>query len=181
MLTSETLQDLQTRGQTSTAEALELFDQLEPVDFEFMMGRWRGSELPTNHPMDGLLNVTNWYGKEFVTPDCVHPLLMLDHRQQIYKLAPNPQLFQLTQQFSFLKSEALRSLYTWLSPLSKTEESQARLRLMDYRGKVSATMIYDALPIHDVFRKVSDSTVLGLMDYKHSAQPFFFVLQRDTP
>ncbi len=181
MLTAETLQALQTRGQISTPEALAFFDELEPVDLTFMTGRWRGSELPTNHPIDGLLEVANWYGKEFESPDCVHPLLMLDARQQVYKMAPDPLLFKLSQQISFPKSEALKPLYTFLSMLLKTDESQARLRMMEYRGKTSATMIYDALPIHDVFRKVSDRTVLGLMDYKHAAQPFFFVLQRDTP
>jgi hypothetical protein len=62
--------------------------------------------------------------------------------------------------------------------LLKTEESQARLRMMDYRGKVSATMIYDHLPINDSFRQVDDNTVLGIMDWKKSPQPFFFVLKR---
>jgi hypothetical protein len=42
-------------------------------------------------------------------------------------------------------------------------------------------MIYDEVPIHDIFRKVDDQTVLGLMDYKPAERPFFFVLQRETP
>jgi hypothetical protein len=50
---------------------------------------------------------------------------------------------------------------------------------MEYRGKVSATMIYDYLPINDTFRKVDDNTVLGIMDDKQSSQPFFFILKRD--
>ena len=49
---------------------------------------------------------------------------------------------------------------------------------MDYRGKVSATMVYDYLPINDAFRKVNDDTVLGVMDLKNSSQPFFFILKR---
>jgi len=39
-------------------------------------------------------------------------------------------------------------------------------------------MIYDYLPINDSFRKVDDNTVLGIMDFKNSHQPFFFVLKR---
>lgn len=65
-----------------------------------------------------------------------------------------------------------------INSLLKTEASQARLRMMDYRGKVSATMIYDYLPINDSFRKVDENTVLGIMDWKNSSQPFFFVLKR---
>ena len=62
--------------------------------------------------------------------------------------------------------------------LLKTEKSQARLRMMEYRGKVSATMIYDRLPINDSFRRIDNNTVLGIMDFKSSPQPFFFVLKR---
>ena len=51
--------------------------------------------------------------------------------------------------------------------------------MLEHRGVVSATMIYDALPICDVFRKVDDDTVLGLMDYRAFDKPFFFVLRRD--
>nr|WP_010482236.1 DUF4334 domain-containing protein [Acaryochloris sp. CCMEE 5410] len=51
--------------------------------------------------------------------------------------------------------------------------------MMEYRHKVSATMIYDSLPIHDTFRKVDDDTVLGLMDSKDIPIPFFFVLVRE--
>ncbi len=178
---SEQLAELQARGLVPTEEALTFFDQLEPVDLDFMLGRWQGSEFPTNHPMDGLLKAANWYGKEFVSPDCVHPLLMQNAQQHIYKMAPNPMLFKVMQKFSLPKDAAWQPVYTWLNMLSKTEDSQARLRLMDYGGKVSATMIYDALPIHDIFRKVDENTVFGLMDYKHAEQPFFFLLRRDIP
>ncbi len=47
-----------------------------------------------------------------------------------------------------------------------------------HRGKVSATMVYDNLPIHDVFRKMDADTVLGIMDLKGLKKPFFFVLRR---
>ncbi len=61
---------------------------------------------------------------------------------------------------------------------TEIEDSKARVRMMEYRNKVSATMIYDYLPINDVFRKVDDNTVLGLMDFKRISQPFFFLLNR---
>jgi hypothetical protein len=177
---SDQLTELQAGGSVSVEAALAFFDRLEPVDLDFMLGRWQGAEFPTNHPMDGLLELANWYGKEFVSPDCVHPLLMRNARQHIYKMVPNSLMFKLTQQISLPRGRAWQPIYTWLNTLFKTNASQARLRLMEYRGKVSATMIYDALPINDIFRKVDESTVFGLMDYKHSEQPFFFLLRRDT-
>jgi len=45
---------------------------------------------------------------------------------------------------------------------------------------MSATMIYDQLPIHDVFRKLDDNTVLSVMDNRHVKDPFFFKLKRDN-
>jgi len=52
--------------------------------------------------------------------------------------------------------------------------------MMEHRQKISATLIYDNLPIHDIFRKVDDNTVLGEMDFKGMKQPFFFLLNRST-
>ena len=83
MTTLEKFQTTLQQGKTSTDEALKLFDELEPVDLEFMMGRWKGAGFDTNHPMDGLLEAFNWYGKEFIAPDHVHPLLFLDGNNKI--------------------------------------------------------------------------------------------------
>ena len=51
--------------------------------------------------------------------------------------------------------------------------------MTEYRGKISATMIYDQLPIHDFFRKLDDNTVMGIMDLKDMKGPFFFKLKRE--
>ncbi len=163
---------------TTTSIALELFNSLDPVDLQFMIGRWQGSELPTNHPMDGLLKAARWYGKEFVDPDQVHPLIFESADQTLFKVAPNPFMMSFGLQFPQLKEEGFQPVLQLMTQMLKTEESQARLRMMDYNGKVSATMIYDHLPIYDVFRKVNDNAVLGLMDFKGVQQPFFFILNR---
>ncbi|MEL6353966.1 MAG: DUF4334 domain-containing protein [Cyanobacteria bacterium J06627_28] len=165
----------------TSEEALALFDTLAPVDLDFMMGRWRGGAIATDHPMDGLLEVANWYGKEFVSPECVHPLLFPDGKGDTYKVAPNAQLMKMALRLPLLKSDSLSPFFSVSLPLFKTDKSQARLRMMSHRGQVSATMIYDHLPIHDVFKKVDDNSVLGLMDYKETPEPFFFTLKRETP
>lgn len=166
-------------GQTTTAKALEVFDELDTVNLEFMIGRWKGRELHTNHPMDGLLETFNWYGKEFINEDRVHPLLFLDGNDRIIKVDPNPLGMDLALRFSFPKNPTLKPVFELMTSLLKTDESKARIRMMEYRGKVSATMIYDYLPINDVFRKISDRSVLGLMDFKAIQQPFFFILNRE--
>ena len=179
MITSTELQTILQTGKTNTTEALEIFDELEVVDLEFMIGRWRGSGLHTNHPMDGLLETFDWYGKEFVDRDRVHPLLFTDSNDKIFKVNPLATGMDLALRFPIPKNEALKPLFSFLTLMLKTEDSKARIRMMEYRGRISATMIYDYLPINDVFRKVDDNTLLGLMDFKGMEQPFFFVLKRD--
>lgn len=178
METSISYQSILKIGKTTTEIALQLFDALETVNLDFMLGRWQGSGLYTDHPMDGLLEASNWYGKEFVNTENVHPLLFLDHQGKIFKVAPNPTAMNWVMKLPILKNEYLKPLLMLTNSLLKTEASQARLRMMEYRGKVSATMIYDYLPINDSFRKVDDNTVLGIMDFKNFPQPFFFVLKR---
>jgi len=51
--------------------------------------------------------------------------------------------------------------------------------MVEYRGKVSAAMVYDRQPIIDLFRKIDENTVLGMMDYKRMERPYFFRLSRD--
>ena len=77
------------------------------------------------------------------------------------------------------KQESLKPVYSAMTKLLKTKESKARIRMMEHRGKISATMIYDYMPINDVFRLIDENTVFGLMDLKDMPQPFFFVLNRD--
>jgi hypothetical protein len=180
MNTLEKVRTLLQQEKISTDEALKLFDELDTVDLEFMIGRWKGAGLHTDHPMDGLLEATNWYGKEFITPDCVHPLLFLDNNDRIFKVAPNLMGMNLALRFPIAKSKAIEPLLNFMVSTFKTEKSQARIRMMEHRQKISATMIYDTLPIHDIFRKIDDNTVLGLMDFKRMEQPFFFLLNRLT-
>jgi hypothetical protein len=165
-------------GKTTTEKALKLFDALESVNLNFMLGRWQGSGLHTDHPMDGLLEASNWYGKEFINPETVHPLLFLDTQGNIIKVAPPSKAMNWALKIPILKNDSMKPLLRLTNSLLKTEKSQARLRMMEYREKVSATMIYDFLPINDSFRKVDDNTVLGIMDLKDLSQPFFFVLKR---
>jgi hypothetical protein len=166
---------------TSRQQALELFDSLEPVDTEFMIGRWQGDGYPTDHPLDGLLEVFHWYGKLFESTEDVHPLLFSNRRGKLVRVNPGymKPSFALAEHMKKFKSKTAGNIFQLLLPLFSTSKSRARLRMTEYRGKTSATMIYDQLPINDVFRQLDDNTVLGVMDNKLLKDPFFFKLTRD--
>ncbi len=165
----------------SVGDALAFFDQCAPVSLDEMTGRWRGSSLPTGHPMDGLLERFGWYGKHFHDADHVDPLLFTrnrDGRSAPFAVSPRLMPLGLVRYHALAHSGIARWLFARALPLLCTTRAAARLRLIAYRGVTTATMIYDHLPIHDVFRRVDDSTLIGLMDQRGAPQPFFFLLHR---
>ena len=54
------------------------------------------------------------------------------------------------------------------------------MRLVEHRGVTRAAMLYDHLPIVDVFRRLDAHTLLGVMDARGISQPFFFTLRRES-
>lgn len=170
-------------GTTTSEDALDLFDRLEPVSIEAMIGTWRGAEFPTGHPMDGLLAASGWYGKRFVDAETAHPLLFhAADPTRVFAVDPGklPVQLLLFDRLPLPRHESLHRLLLAARPVLQTHHPKARLRMTEYRGRLSATMIYDDQPIHDVFRQVDDQTVLGLMDMRGMARPYFFVLRRDA-
>lgn len=156
-----------------------LFDSLATVRSDELFGRWRGSEVLTDHPLNGLLGPVGWYGKEFLDQEAVHPLLFQDAQGTIFSVDPRKMPTNLPPGILRRGASIGRRLLGLFKGLVSTTLPRARLRNLEYRGKVSATMIYDHLPIMDTFRRVDEDTLLGVMDRRGFAEPFFFVLRRD--
>ncbi|MCI2256272.1 DUF4334 domain-containing protein [Domibacillus sp. PGB-M46] len=172
------LEKFLTEGSIPQTEAFQFFDQLESVDLPFMTGLWKGREFRTNHPMDGLLESLNWFGKEFIDSETVHPLVFQKNNGVLYKV--NPGFIPLSLPFDKIPRSLVKPLFSAVSPLIATEKDKAGMRMMEYRGVLSATMIYDQHGMYDMFRKVDDHTVLGVMDLKGGKEEsgYFFVLER---
>ena len=166
------------RGGCTNEQACALFDDLPVVVAKEITGRWKGSELPTGHPFDGLLSASGWYGKQFDDPETVHPLLF-SGGGEVFALDPRKVPLCLAGRVPISVVAAVGKLITVLEPVLRTMQPRARLRNLEYRGKTSAALIYDHVPIIDVFRRVDEHTLLGVMDQRDVDQPYFFVLQRD--
>lgn len=161
------------------SDALALYDLLDIVEADFMLGAWKGAGFPTGHPLDGMLEAYHWHGKRFESADHVHPLVFNTVTGGRASINPALMPISLMRGPWVPKSPLIGKIFQLLIPLMSTRRSRARLRMTEFRGKVTATMAYDDLPIHDVFRKVDANTVLGIMDLKGMTQPFFFVLRRE--
>lgn len=65
----------------------------------------------------------------------------------------------------------------------KGGNGEASLWNIEFRGEVTATMVYDGAPIFDHFKKVDDTTLMGIMNGKSklvldNGQHYYFLLER---
>jgi hypothetical protein len=168
------------RDGASADHVLAFFDSRPAVDVDELVGRWRGSGLPTGSPLDGLLESYGWYGKEFIDPETVHPLLFRDREGRPRPVDPAFAPVSLLRTHAGLAHHRVaRAAFSRVRPLLYTQSPRARMRAVEHRGVLTAAMIYDALPIIDVFRRVTADALLGLMDMRGLPAPFFFLLHRD--
>jgi Domain of unknown function (DUF4334)/GXWXG protein len=63
----------------------------------------------------------------------------------------------------------------------KLGKGEASLWMEEFRGEMTATMVYDGQPIHDHFKKIDDNAVMGIMNGKagvHDSRYGYFYLER---
>ena len=162
------LHDVIPDAPTTTEAASALFDSLDAVDPDFMFGTWHGAEMPTGHPIDGALAASGWWGKQFIDSENVHPLLfpepgrqepVADESGDGVQRARRPACCSATAEYVVLPADRCHQL-------RHPGRGSRRGCAPRYRGVDSATMVYDQLPINDVFHRISDDAVLGAMDLK---------------
>src|SRR5688500_12566030 len=99
--------------------------------------------------MEGKRAAAGWYGKQFDGDDTVHPLLF-EARGDVSAIDPRRLPFAMAgQKLPAWMAAAGRGLLKAF----KTEKHRARLRHVEHRGVVTAAMIYDHLPIIDIFKR----------------------------
>lgn len=163
----------------TVGEALALFDSLPSVRAEEVTGRWAGRELSTGHRLDGTLAASGWHGKRFDSVEDAFPLIFSTADGRTFAGEPRRMPLGLAGRVPLSTLARVRPLLTALEPALRTSRPRARLRNLEYRGVVTAAMIYDHLPIIDVFRRVDEVTLLGAMDWRDDPQPYFFVLAKE--
>jgi hypothetical protein len=131
------------------AEIEEFWSILETVDIDFMLGEWRGGDLPTGHRGEGFLG-DQWFGTTFVSAFDVKPIVCVDEDGNKYS-----------------DKELMNG--------------EASLWMEEFRGELTATMVYDGVPIHDHFKRVDDTAVIAITNGKgalDNGRYFYFYLER---
>lgn len=175
MTNREILNKMMGKGKISQKDGWKFFDMLDAVEADSISGKWKGSELASGHPMDGMLAASGWYGKYFKDVECVYPLLFEKRNGGLF--AANPGLLPL-KLGERLPRSMVKELFLLVSPFVRTSKSGARMRMIKYRGKLTAAMIYDSKPVLDIFARVDENTLLGVSDFKwEQGLGYFFVLE----
>lgn len=64
---------------------------------------------------------------------------------------------------------------------SNTVNGEGSLWMEEFRGEVTAAMVFDGQPVHDHFKKIDDDAVMGIMDGKNAldnGRHAYFYLER---
>lgn len=163
------------RHGVSTEAALARFDGLPGVEPHELVGAWRGTGMPTGHPLDGLLERLGWRGKRFESPERVDPLVF----QPDITLDPALMPLSLALRWPRLvRSDPIVAGFAVVRRLFRARGPAASLARVEFRGCLSAAMIYDRQPIVDHFRRIDANRVLGLMRTR-AMSPYFFLLNAE--
>ncbi|MQY20642.1 DUF4334 domain-containing protein [Nocardia macrotermitis] len=136
-----------------TAELDQLWAGLETVRAEDILGEWKGAAFRTGHPLCRALDRSGWYGKTFLSAFEAKPLICR---------AEDGSLF---------------------SNLELGGGGEASLWNIEFRGEVTATMVYDNRPIFDHFKLLDGTTLMGIMNGRPelvlaNGEYFYFLLER---
>jgi hypothetical protein len=159
--------------------AFTYFDTLQPVSAVELIGLWKGSEVPSGHPFDGVLENLEWYGKRLRADMRADALLFKKSVDRLVPVDPSPIPLNFALRFPRLgRTKVARNLFSHLLKHLRAKGPVASLRMMSFRGETSAAMVYDSKPIIDHFRKIDAETVLGVMTVQGHDRHFFFQLER---
>ena len=132
----------------------DLWGRLSPVSVEDVLGHWRGGDFATGHVVSTILTKVRWHGKWFDGPLDATPIVCRDDADDLY------------------------------ANERAAGGGAASLWPVEFRGEVTATMVYDRLPVVDHFKRVDKDTLMGVMNGKLKAafgisDLYYFWLERD--
>ncbi|WP_435769299.1 DUF4334 domain-containing protein [Nocardioides sp. SYSU DS0651] len=142
-------------GPVDPADLDALWADLATTTVEEILGAWRGGDFATGHVASTVLRKVGWHGKRFDSPLEAVPLVCRDDAGELY------------------------------SNREAAGGGEASLWPVGFRGEVTATMVYDRMPVLDHFKKVDDDTLVGIMNGKLSSafgidDLYYFWLEREA-
>lgn len=164
---------------TLQEEATRWFHSLDPVRPVDMIGLWKGQGHPSGHPMDGVLDNLHWYGKRFNSDMRADALLFEGDPGRLVAIDPKFFPVRLASTFAkFGRSARAWNLFTNIRARVRAQGTTASLQARADEGVMTAVMVYDRQPIVDVFRRIDETQVAGMMVVENDLRRFFFRLTK---
>lgn len=164
------------------SEKIAWFGSLPPVLPAELTGLWRGKGIPSGHPLDGVLENLQWFGKRF------HPDLKADALffqwwpDRLVPLAPYFFPIRIVIRIgAFGRTSVARNWFPYASKIARARGTTASLKLRMVDGAETAAMVYDRQPIVDYFRRIDDDQLAGMMVVEGDERRYFFRLRRVDP
>jgi hypothetical protein len=134
------------------------FQTLDPVLPEEMVGLWRGKGIAADHPLDGVLENLQSFGKRFHPDLKAHALLFQWRPERLVRIEPSffP-IRTVIRLASFGRTFAARKSFSHLQKIFRARGTTAMLTLRMIDGAETAAMVYDRQPIAGFFRHVDHS------------------------
>ncbi len=158
---------------------LSWYRSLPPVLPAEMVGLWKGVGIPSGHPLDGVLENMQWFGKRFHSDLRADALLFQSGERRLVALDPRWFPIRLATTLApFGRTRVARNLLGHLHKVLSAKGRTARLELRTWEGTESTAMVYDRQPIVDHFRRINDVEVAGMNIVKDDPRRYFFKLRR---
>lgn len=155
------------------------FRSLQSVPPAEMIGLWEGEGMPSGHPLDGVLENLDWFGKRFHADMRADALLFRTRPGRLIAVEPARVPLRLALRFaSFGRTRMARNGFSHLIKSLRAKGRTASLRLEELDGVQSAAMVYDRQPIVDHFRRLGADDVVGMMTVTGEARRYFFRLRK---
>ena len=160
-------------------DTLTWYRSLQPVSLAEMVGLWKGTGIPSGHPLDGVLENLQWFGKRFHADLRADALLFQSRPGRLVTVEPAWIPIRIAiRSASFGRTSVARNWFGHLQKMLRAKGRTASLELRLFEGIESAAMVYDRQPITDYFRKISEAELAGMMVVKDDPRRYFFKLRR---
>lgn len=161
-------------GSVTQADLAVAFDTLNPVSIDMLVGTWKVDPSYADTPGGKMLVESGWWGARFVDIETVDPLLY-----------PRPDGNGV---FAADLLAVLAVLSTGERDISarrdevETSTPIGRIRMVEYHGVLTATLVYDQVPVLDYLRAVDGDTIVAAVEHRGLVnQPDYALLRRSEP
>lgn len=155
------------------------FSSLAPVLPTEMLGLWRGAGIPSDHPLDGVLENLGWFGKRFHADMRADALLFQWRSDRLVAIEPGIIPISLAIKAApFGRTRIARNWFSYLQKALRARGTTASLKLRTFDNVSTAAMVYDRQPIADYFRRMGDHEVAGMMCVDNDPRRYFFNLRK---